>query len=100
VPVRIITDRVAGLAEVELFRFAGTALPNGHAVLFTTTGTARPVAQRLTAAGIPLSRCATATGRSPAHLRWPATLPHTLPRRRTPHRHAGHRPMARACRSP
>jgi hypothetical protein len=81
VPVRIITDRVAGLAEVELFRSAGTALPNGHTVLFTTTGTARPVAQRLTAAA---SRC-------PDAPRLPAALPHTCagqPRSPTPCRDA------------
>jgi dTDP-4-amino-4,6-dideoxygalactose transaminase len=74
--LRIIAERVADVADVEPFPVRRDGLPNGYAALFTTAGGARPIAQRLAAAGItsdparygyrPLYRTAALVGHAPA----------------------------------
>jgi len=71
-----ITERAAGLAAIEPFPIHPDGLPNGYAALFTASGGAHPVAQRLADAGItsdplrygyrPLYRTPALSGHAPA----------------------------------
>ncbi|GAB1642728.1 DegT/DnrJ/EryC1/StrS family aminotransferase [Krasilnikovia sp. MM14-A1259] len=51
--LRSVTEHVAGMAGLEPFPIRSDGLPNGYSTLFrSSTGTARPIAERLGAAGV------------------------------------------------